>query len=198
MGKRAAGHGFMPSKIVFPGGRVERSDGFAPAATPLHQDTSATLGRHLRQRRAHAVAAAAIRETFEETGLMLARPLMLVRPMRPARAPKGWGSFTASGLGADFGALRLTARAITPPYHHKRFDAWFFMARADHLVDLPHHEASGELEELVWLGFDEALASDIPRITAIMLSEVQNRLRAPDAAVPWYSMPRGKHRRDWL
>ncbi len=192
MGKRAAGHGFMPSKIVFPGGRVERSDSFAPVATPLPPESAAALGRHLRGRRAHAVAAAAIRETFEETGLMLARPV------RTQKAPKGWEAFAASGLGADFGALHLIARAITPPYHHKRFDAWFFLARADDLVDLPHHNASGELEELAWLSLDEALSSDIPRITAMILDDVRRRLKQPDAPVPWYSMPRGRHRRDFL
>ncbi len=192
MGRRAAGHGFMPSKIVFPGGRVERSDSFAPVATPLPPEISAVLERHLHPRRAHAVAAAAIRETFEETGLMLARPAAA------ARAPRGWEAFAAHGLGADCAPLRLVARAITPPYHHKRFDAWFFLARADDLVDLPHHDASGELEDLAWLSFAQARASDIPRITAMILDEVRRRLEQPDAPVPWYSMPRGRHRRDFL
>src|SRR3712207_900104 len=65
MGRRAGGHAFMPSKWVFPGGRVDRSDGRAPSATELKPETAARLGP-----RGRAMAMAAVRETFEEAGLI--------------------------------------------------------------------------------------------------------------------------------
>ncbi len=195
MGKRAAGHRFMPSKSVFPGGKAERSDAFAPMANPLTDQTREILARHLPPRRAHAAGATAIRETFEETGLMLAKPCATATSHK---APKGWGAFTSRELGADMGALGLAARAITPPYHPKRFDAWFFMARADHLIDLPECTASSELEGLSWHHIEDAKALDIPKITAIVLDELQHRLQDSARPVPYYHMHRGQHRRDWL
>jgi len=195
MGKRAAGHGFMPSKTVFPGGKAERSDTFAPSATPLLAETQAVLERHLPPGRALAASAAAIRETFEETGLLLARPL---NAPRKTKAPQGWEGFTTRGLGADLGALRLTARAITPPYHPKRFDAWFFTARADDLIDLPECTASSELEGLDWYTLKEAQALDLPIITSIVLDEVHKRLGEPNRPIPFYFMKNGEHNRAWL
>ncbi|PHS21312.1 MAG: NUDIX hydrolase [Robiginitomaculum sp.] len=195
MGKRAAGHGFMPSKTVFPGGKAERSDAFAPLASPLSTPTGQVLTRHLAPRRALAAGAAAIRETFEETGLLLARPLD--KPHK-GKGPKGWEGFTNRDLGADMGALSLTGRAITPPYHPKRFDAWFFMARADDLIDLPECVASSELEDLAWHSLPETKALDLPMITSIILDEVQKRLSDPARPIPFYSMRNGKHQRHWL
>ncbi|MDQ7018294.1 MAG: NUDIX hydrolase [Robiginitomaculum sp.] len=195
MGKRAAGHGFMPSKTVFPGGKAERSDAFAPVARPLPRPTEQVLARHLPPRRALAAGAAAIRETFEETGLLLARPLD--KPHK-GKGPKGWEGFTARNLGADMGALSLTGRAITPPYHPKRFDAWFFMARADDLIDLPECVASSELEDLAWYSLPQTKALDLPTITSIILDEVQKRLTDPSRPIPFYSMRNGNHQRHWL
>lgn len=195
MGKRAAGHGFMPSKSVFPGGKAERSDAFAPVASALLPETKAVLMRHLTPRRALAASAAAIRETFEETGLMLAQDCKL---SKKGKGAKGWESFTRRNLGADFGALKLTARAITPPYHPKRFDAWFFTARADDLIDLPEYSASSELEDLDWFHIREARSLDLPKITDIVLDELEKRLHDPTRKIPFYHMRRGKHYRDWL
>jgi 8-oxo-dGTP pyrophosphatase MutT (NUDIX family) len=195
MGKRAAGHGFMPSKSVFPGGKAERSDAFAPTASAFMPTTQAALLRHLSASRAHAAGAAAIRETFEETGLLLARSCSL---KSGGKAPKGWEGFATRGLGADLSALSLTARAITPPYHPKRFDAWFFTARADGLIDLPECTASSELEDLAWLKFEDTKALDTPIITRIILDEVEKRLTDPSRPLPFYHMRHGKHHRDWL
>src|SRR5918998_5474664 len=61
MGRRAGGHAFMPSKWVFPGGRIERADWSAPSASELEPQTAAKVGA-----RARPLAMAAVRETFEE------------------------------------------------------------------------------------------------------------------------------------
>src|SRR4030088_588500 len=73
LGKRHARHKFMPGKFVFPGGRVEPADKLMPVAGPLDPHAEAQLMKRLKRAsaaRARALALAAIRETFEETGLL--------------------------------------------------------------------------------------------------------------------------------
>ncbi|TIS43176.1 MAG: NUDIX hydrolase, partial [Mesorhizobium sp.] len=43
MGRRHAGHAFMPGKIVFPGGRTDPADSRVPVAAPLHREEEARL-----------------------------------------------------------------------------------------------------------------------------------------------------------
>ena len=74
MGRRAPGHVFMASKWVFPGGRIERADFTAADAGSLSHDAARRLEAEMPARRARALALAAVRETFEETGLILGRP----------------------------------------------------------------------------------------------------------------------------
>jgi len=74
MGKRHAGHKFMPGKFVFPGGAVEPSDRRMSVAGALDEIVEAKLlarTRHTSHDYARGLALAAIRETFEETGLAL-------------------------------------------------------------------------------------------------------------------------------
>ena len=79
---------------------------------------------------AHALAAAAIRELWEETGLPLGQP-------GPADLPGDWAGFAARGLRPDASALRFIFRAITPPGRTRRFDARFFLADAGALAGDP-------------------------------------------------------------
>src|ERR1051325_5648744 len=77
LGKRHHGHKFMPGKFVFPGGRVDPADKLMPVAKPLDPHAEANLMKHLQRAsaaKARAFALAAIRETFEETGLLLGVP----------------------------------------------------------------------------------------------------------------------------
>ncbi|MGE5500778.1 MAG: NUDIX domain-containing protein, partial [Ignavibacteriales bacterium] len=76
MGRRAGGHAFMPSKWVFPGGRIDRTDFTAPAATHLTRETEEKLrltARHASPLLPRALAMTAVRETFEEVGLLFAK-----------------------------------------------------------------------------------------------------------------------------
>src|SRR3954463_7191617 len=75
MGCRAAKSAFMPNRYVFPGGRVDLADAHIPIATPLDRHVKARLLRAASERRARALGVAAVRETFEETGLILGKPL---------------------------------------------------------------------------------------------------------------------------
>ena len=185
MGRRAAGHDFMPDKWVFPGGRIDRSDYRAPYATDLKPEVAARMHHSTPAHKARALAMAAIRETFEEAGLLLAKPA----PKRSAMGP--WRDFIAQGVQADLDALDYVARAVTPPMVPKRFDARFFMAEADRLVSLERQADCGELDEIAWVDIDEALKLDLPSVTRFVVKEVEHRLENPDRPAPFMRMLRG-------
>ncbi len=73
LGKRHHGHKFMPGKFVFPGGRMETNDRLMPVASELNPFAEKYLMQETQRpsaAKARALALAAIRETFEETGLL--------------------------------------------------------------------------------------------------------------------------------
>ena len=187
MGRRASGHVFMASKWVFPGGRVERTDASAASASELPPVDAARLAREVTPRRARALALAAVRETFEETGLLLAKPAP------PASVAGPWREFRASAALPDLAALSYIARAITPPGRSRRFDARFFMADAAALLHPEPTAGSGELDEIAWIRLAEAETLDLPAITRFVIGEVRARLTAPDRPLPFVRMVRGRH-----
>lgn len=175
MGRRSAGHVFMPGKWVFPGGRIARADFTAPAASELRPEVAAALADGLGERRARALALAAVRETFEETGLLLAAS-------GGSKAPPSWRSFCAGAIAPDLSALSLIARLITPPQRPKRFDTRFFIAGAERLVDRRPVD-SRELEELHWFGLDELGSLDLALPTRMVLGELGQRLSGEDRPI---------------
>lgn len=190
MGRRARGHVFMASKWVFPGGRVERADAVAASANELPQADAARLAREVTPRRARALALAAVRETFEETGLLLAEPA----PSASVAGP--WREFRAVGALPDLAALRYIARAITPPGRTRRFDARFFMADASALLHPEPTAGSGELDEIAWIPLADATALDLPAITRFVIEEARARLDGVERPLPFVRMVRGRHRID--
>jgi 8-oxo-dGTP pyrophosphatase MutT (NUDIX family) len=186
MGRRHGGHSFMPDKWVFPGGRIDRSDFRAPFASDLRHEVAARLAKTTGPLRARALALASIRETFEEAGLLLAK----TAPPRPAAGP--WREFLAYGALPDLAALDFVARAVTPPGLPKRFDARFFMAEADRLLSLDRQEDCGELDEIAWVDFDDALALDLPSVTRFVLREIPLRLADPTRPAPSLRFLRGR------
>src|SRR5438445_8972420 len=67
MGRRHTGHKFMPGKIVFPGGRVDREDRYVPVVGRLDPRVEPRLVQRLRRPsriRARVLAVAAVREAF--------------------------------------------------------------------------------------------------------------------------------------
>lgn len=125
LGRRHDRHVFLPGKYVFPGGRVDRGDGRVRAAAELDPRVQARLVNRMKQgqslHRARALALAAVREVFEETGIAIGRPVPGIR----SRA-RDWGAFYNLGLAPDLSGLRFIARAITPPRRPRRFDTRFF------------------------------------------------------------------------
>ncbi|WGM30661.1 hypothetical protein KKHFBJBL_00891 [Brevundimonas sp. NIBR11] len=187
MGRRAPGHVFMASKWVFPGGRIDRADFTAAACSDPAAETRARLEAEVTARRARALCLTAVRETFEETGLILGRAAP------PASVAGPWREFRKAGALPDLAALSYVARAITPPGRTRRFDARFFMADASALLAPEPTAGSGELDEIAWLPLADARALDLPAITRFVLGEVAERLHAPDRPLPFVRMVRGAH-----
>jgi 8-oxo-dGTP pyrophosphatase MutT (NUDIX family) len=192
LGRRHSRHKFVPGKFVFPGGRVEPSDRKMPFATSLQERHAARLLNKLKRpsaAKAVAFALAAVRETYEETGMMLG-----TRSAAPIAAPAGpWEAFARAQIIPDLGAIHFVARAITPTNRPRRFDSRFFAVD----ISAVAHRAEGfvgpdaELVELVWLPITEASRLDMPRITTIVLEDLRDRIAAGmdhDHPVPFYRM----------
>lgn len=196
MGRRSGGHAFMPNLVVFPGGRVDRADHFGPSADELPKPVMSRLLRrtpaNMTPQRARAIALSAIRETCEETGLLLGKRSPGAKPARNIV----WQPFVDQDLLPSLGGLRLIARAITPPRRNRRFDARFFAAFADQIGGQVS-SSDEELGEVAWLTFDEARASDLPGITELILDHLEGRLEADpdlrhDAKIPFHFMRYGR------
>ena len=175
MGCRAAAHAFMPNRYVFPGGRVDRADAHVPIATPLDRFVNARLQKAATALRARALAVAAVRETFEESGLMLAKPLKGGAPDKDFG--EHWQGFLDKGMGPALDCLDLIARAVTPPGRPRRFNARFFMARAEDATgDI---RPSSEMGDIRWVRLDEARELPLPTITGLILGEIGRLVKEP-------------------
>lgn len=172
MGERSSGHVFYPHHYVFPGGRVDRSDGYVAPATPLRPEVEARLAASATPRRARALALAAVRETFEEAGLIVGAPAEA-----PKRAPKGWAPFYETGYGPALDGLTYIYRAVTPTGRPRRFNARFFAADYEQQVAATADVDQDELLKLHWRDLDSALDLKIRPITAIVLKEIKTRLK---------------------
>ncbi|HWZ07275.1 MAG TPA: NUDIX hydrolase [Bradyrhizobium sp.] len=203
VGKRHDKVVFMPGKIVFPGGRVDHTDGRVPVAAPIPSALEANLlkGRpKIAPSRARALAIAAIREACEETGLCLGR-----RVDGSAAALKGpWKPFCDAGLLPDPSGLYLITRAITPPGRVRRFDTRFFAADASaisHRVDGVVH-ADAELVELAWIELGSKPLADLHPMTKNVLGELEKRLATGplrhDVDVPFFHFYGGRMHKDVL
>jgi len=185
MGQRGAGAAFMPNKYVFPGGAVDAADAKVPLARPVAAPCAARLRDDSVGDRTHALAAAAVRELWEETGQLLGRPGAWPDPV-----PADWQGFAAFGLLPDAAPLQFVFRAITPPGRPRRFDARFFLIDAAELASDPDDfsAACDELSHLHWVALEEVRALDLPFITEVVLAEVAARVDdpAPPASVPFF------------
>lgn len=185
MGQRGASAVFMPNKFVFPGGAVDAGDRDVPLATPLPAPCADRLAEDAPPGLAPALAAAAVRELWEETGLVLGQ-----RGDWPAPPAPDWLSFAATGHVPVAHPLQFVFRAITPPGRPRRFDARFFLVDADQIAGDPDDfgAACDELSHLQWIPLPEVRRFDLPFITEVVLAEVAARATdsAPPASVPFF------------
>ncbi len=180
MGQRGKSAVFMPNKYVFPGGAVDQSDAEIGLASLPDDACLNRLADPNSGVTPNALLVAAIRETWEETGLRMGTP----GPAAP------WPGFSDSGLAPSAAALRYIFRAITPPGRPRRFDARFFLADAEALADDldDFSEAEDELNHLHWVPLAEARALDLPFITEVVLAEIAHLITfdGPPESVPFF------------
>jgi 8-oxo-dGTP pyrophosphatase MutT (NUDIX family) len=189
MGQRHGSMAFMAGKYVFPGGRMDLCDLRLTTQSDLRSTEALKLGP-----KGRGLALAAIRETFEETGILVGRP---AEQAPRTRAPS-WARFFAQGVVPELSQLSFIGRAITPPNRTRRFDARFFMADASAIA----HERTRESNELLtpcWVTLAEARALDLPSITRRMLDEVEARVSGePARPIPFFRFRHGKAQVDLL
>lgn len=187
MGERHSAHRFQPQRYVFPGGVVDAGDSRVRCAEAMREDEFAMLSRSAKPARARALVAAAVRETFEEAGLVFGKP----DPEPGRSAPKNWREFFDTGMAPDFSNIRYVARAVTPPIRPMRFNARFFMVDAKHAIgDL---RGNGELLNLTFVPLVETEKLEMPRITAKILGDVDTLARRPPRPDPTRKVPFYRH-----
>ncbi len=169
MGRRHRNHVFMPHAYVFPGGRVETNDGRLKPGTALPADVQTRLERAAANpTRARAIASAAVRETWEETGLLI-------------------GGVDDGVLRPSLDGLDYFFRAITPPGRTRRFDARFFLVDAEHATG--KLAGDGELVDLAFRTFDESRLLDVAGITRIAMAEAERHIANPPKPNPSRPVP---------
>jgi 8-oxo-dGTP pyrophosphatase MutT (NUDIX family) len=133
---RHAKSSFAPNAWVFPGGAVDAGD-----------ERGSTL---------ETMRVAAARELFEESGIWMGAPLADREAKRRALLA---GETTFDALAAespvDFERLVWTSRWITPEGVHKRFDTWFFLARANDVAEATVDD--NEAVDVVWIAPADAI-----------------------------------------
>lgn len=183
MGQRGAQAAFMPNKYVFPGGAVDADDQDIPLGSPLSTINHTRLAEDT-SRAPSAIAIAAIRELWEETGQILGTPAPW------PDAPTNWSAFAERGVRPDASQLQFIFRAVTPAGRPRRFDARFLMADANGLSTDPDDfsDAEDELNHLHWVPLNDVRKLDLPFITKVVLAEVTARIHNlnPPDAVPFF------------
>ncbi|MFV0335281.1 MAG: NUDIX hydrolase [Tropicimonas sp.] len=168
MGQRGASAAFMPDKFVFPGGAVDAGD----ARVKLAGGPDGTCLRRLAMEAdpscIPALLAGAIRELWEETGLILGQPATWQAPS------PDWAGFAAAGFAPSARGFSFVFRAITPPGRSRRFDARFFLVPATAVRgDAEDFSRAGdELRHLQWIPLAQARDFDLPFITTVVLAEL--------------------------
>ncbi len=185
MGQRGAKAAFMPNKFVFPGGALDDADAKVALAGPLGAPCAERLGEDAPPGLGPALAAAAIRELWEETGLILGTQAPWQGP-----CPDTWRSYAATGHRPTGEGLHFVFRALTPPGRPRRFDARFFLVDAGALASDPDDfsRAEDELSHLQWIPLPEVRNFDLPFITEVVLAEIAALAQqpGPPPSVPYF------------
>lgn len=157
--RRRTSMAFAAGMYAYPGGGVDPRDAQAEIgwAGPGPQEWADRLGTDAAT--AQAVVCAAVRETFEEAGVLLAGP-----DATSTAAPRDWSAERAAleahelsfadflrehGLLLRSDLLGCWAHWVTPAFEERRFDTWFFVAALP-----PGQQAAdevGEADRVAWL-----------------------------------------------
>ncbi len=161
VGRRPLSARFMPGVYVFPGGAIDPPDRIAWQVESGAEALPPKLAR---------AARAALRETWEEVGVLLGRPAgapPAAPPNGPAAAPIE-RAYRERGLVAAMDLLTYVGRAITPSHSTRRFNTRFFLADGSSVRGEP--AASPELEDAGWHRIERGLLEGFRDVTRFMLA----------------------------
>jgi 8-oxo-dGTP pyrophosphatase MutT (NUDIX family) len=163
-------HGFMANVWVFPGGRVDDTDGVMPAPGAVQVE------------RAPALRQAALRETWEEAGILLGVPPRSAQPGE-ARSPEHIDRLSS------YTEIEPFARWVTPPSEKKRFDTVFYLAVVPPIAASPDQD---EVVEALWIRPEDGIARHEGRGLPLPLApptlatlHALAHLATPEAALAW-------------
>lgn len=170
IGRRPSRMGFLPGIHVMPGGRVDPPDEL-PSGFPGGPHPAIAVA--LRGKRPPiAFLNAALRETYEETGLLAGRPYRSAADHPTAF----WQAYQAAGLAPDYAGLDYLCRAITPVISKRRFNTRFFLGDGNHIAGTL--AGNGELEDLGWRKVNELADLTLVDVTQYALETALRRWKA--------------------
>jgi 8-oxo-dGTP pyrophosphatase MutT (NUDIX family) len=156
-GRRPLHVKFMPGVHVFPGGAID-----PPDRIPWSPETgSDALGPRLARS-----ARAALRETWEEVGVLVGRSAG-PHPARPATRQIE-RAYHEHGVEAALDLLTYVGRAITPSHSHRRFNTRFFFSDGANVHGEP--TSSEELEDVRWYPIGRSPLESFRDVTRFMLA----------------------------
>lgn len=162
--RRAPTMAFAAGMYVFPGGRIDAEDG------DIDVEWTGPPIEHARmtadERQARALIVGAVREVFEETGVLLAVDETGAPPTEDdaweddrvlvARSSSALADVLARrGLRLDPALLPLWTHWVTPEIESKRYDVRFFVAAVPSGQRV--RDVSGEADRVVWVAPADAL-----------------------------------------
>ena len=156
-GRRPRDARFMPGVYVFPGGAIEPPDRVAWSVETGTENLGIRLARPAR---------AALRETWEEAGVLIGRtagspsPTSAVLPIERA--------YRERGLIAAMDMLTYVGRAITPSHSPRRFNTRFFLGDGLNVFGEP--TATDELEDVGWHPVGRGPLASFRDVTRFMLA----------------------------
>lgn len=191
--RRTKGQAFMGGAYVFPGGKLDAADSEPSLLSRVRgldaEAAAQALGEELDPTSALALHVAALRETFEESGVLFSdadRALDLAAARARLAETKSFAALaTELGLTLRLDRLVPFARWVTPAVEQRRFDARFFVAIAPEGSDARHDEQ--ETIAGVWKTPREAIEAhlaaqiDLPPPTLRTLEELAPITRSEEA-----------------
>lgn len=185
-GRRPHNVKFMPGVWVFPGGAIDAED-----RKPWRVETG---GEHLPPRLASS-ARAALRETWEEVGVVVGRPdptgsaiCDVTHGFSPIEA-----AYARLGITAAIDALTYIGRAITPTRVFRRFNTRFFLADGSAVSGDPI--STDELEDVGWHPIARQPLSPFRDVSQFMLARaLAVREGTASSEVPLFCTIRGERR----
>ena len=190
-GRRPGHVRFMPGVWVFPGGAIDPDD-----RRPWRIESG---GDKLPPRLVPS-ARAALRETWEEVGVLVGRREPLNRPalpvtprLTPPRLTPIEAAYAKRGITAAFDGLIYVGRAITPTRVFRRFNTRFFLAHETAVFGDP--VSSDELEDVGWHPIGRRPLDPFRDVTQFMLARAMAlRAGTAPADAPLFCMARNKRR----